>query len=364
MSFKPHLVFLTDWLPPDFGAVGQYSLLRAREMAETGRNVALYGLSSSRDSEEEEKFQNAVLKITRIKVATYDRASLAQRAWWTLCTDLKLVWRALGDMRRARDVMFTGSPPFLLHVVAPVTLFLRTRMVYRISDFYPEVLIAESGRMSWPMRLFYALTRLWRRRVARFEVLGHDQQLRLVETGIPAKKIEVRRDPSPVLINSTKKPLEPPLKDRRLLLYSGNFGVAHDHETLVQGYLRHHRYGSARVGLWINAIGSRADLAEGMLAAAGVPFHRSLPVPLEELASLLVTPAAHVITLRAPFAGYVLPSKVYGCIDSKKPILFIGPKSSDVHMLCSTSKRVPRYWQVEPGDADGVSRVLEELGAG
>jgi hypothetical protein len=27
---RPDLVFLTDWLPPDFGAVGQYSLLRTK----------------------------------------------------------------------------------------------------------------------------------------------------------------------------------------------------------------------------------------------------------------------------------------------------------------------------------------------
>src|SRR3954471_5166860 len=39
-------VILCDWLPPDFGAVGQYTLARARERARMGQRVVLIGLSS------------------------------------------------------------------------------------------------------------------------------------------------------------------------------------------------------------------------------------------------------------------------------------------------------------------------------
>lgn len=358
---RPDMVLLTDWLPPDFGAVGQYSLLRAREMAAQGKKVALYGLCSAVDSTEIESPGTGELRITWIKTATYDRASLRQRAWWTLATDLKLVWRSLGDMRRAGEVVFTGSPPFLLHLLGPLNLFMGKRLVYRITDFYPEVLFAESGKPGWLMHLFYGLTKFWRRRVEKFEVLGEDQRRRLEESGIPGERIEIRRDPSPILFSSVTKPLPLPFQGKKILLYSGNFGVAHDHETLVSGYLKHYRSGSGGVALWINAIGSRADLVTEALARAGLPVRRTLPVPLEQLASLLATAAAHVITLREPFWGYVLPSKVYAGIESGKPILFIGPRASDVHLLCSTDKRVPRYSQVEPGDSEGVFRALEEI---
>ena len=47
------LVYLCDWLPPDFGAVGQYSLLFARERAAAGEEVVLAGLSSTASSVEE-----------------------------------------------------------------------------------------------------------------------------------------------------------------------------------------------------------------------------------------------------------------------------------------------------------------------
>jgi hypothetical protein len=40
------LVIICDWLPPDFGAVGQYAVLEAREWAKRGFAVTLVGLAS------------------------------------------------------------------------------------------------------------------------------------------------------------------------------------------------------------------------------------------------------------------------------------------------------------------------------
>lgn len=356
MTGRPDLVFLCDWLPPDFGAVGQYSLQRAREMAAQGRRVVLYGLSSSDSSVRDE----GLLRVVRLKAPVYDRTKPRQRAWWTLRIALTLVGHALRDMRRCREVMFTGSPPFLLHLVGPLNVFLRRTLVYRITDFFPEAMIAERGDPSWMLALLRRLTLFWRRRVARFEVLGEDQRKRLLEGGVRPERIVLRRDPSPVAITPSTAPLARPasLAGYKLLLYSGNLGVAHDHETFLRAYVEHHRRGSGALGLWLNARGRSADRLEEALAAGRVPFHRTQPLPLEQLASLLVTPAAHLVTLRREFWGYVLPSKIYGCLASGKDILYIGPRESDVHLLCSGTKN---YWQVDPGDDGAVYRALEEL---
>jgi hypothetical protein len=352
------LVFLCDWLPPEFGAVGQYSLQRARELAAQGRSVALYGLSSSEDS----VTQEGSLRIVRLKAPLYDRTSAGERAWWTLRIGTALVWRALRDLRTGREVMFTGSPPFLLHLLAPLNVFLRRTLVYRITDFFPEVLIAARGRRSWLLALLHRLTIFWRRRIERFEVLGEDQRRRLIESGVRPERIALRRDPSPVEVSASTSPLPvpAPLAGYRVLLYSGNFGVAHDYETFLRGYLAHHRRGSRRIGLWLNARGRSADRLAQALAAERLPFHRTQPLPLTELAALLATPAAHLITLRTEFWGYVLPSKVYGCIASGKDILYVGPRESDVHLLCAGA-RGAHYWQINPGDADGVYAALEQM---
>ena len=87
-------------------------------------------------------------------------------------------------------------------------------------------------------------------------------------------------------------------------------------------------------------------------------------MPLDQLASLLVTADAQLITLRAPFWGYVLPSKVYGCIDSGKSILYIGPEESDVHLLCDTKTTPGWYARAANGDAQAVFDALEQLALG
>jgi hypothetical protein len=358
------LVYLCDWLPPDFGAVGQYSLLFARERAAQGEDVVLAGLSSTADSVEEERHGSGRLRIVRLHARTYDRADFKTRALWTARTNLALVRRLAPEMRRADEILFTGSPPFLIQLLVPLNLLLRKRLTYRITDFHPECLIAEKGR-SLPLGLFHRWTVFLRRRVHRFEVLGEDQRARLLEIGIRPERIVLRRDPSPVEIPPGLPPLDLPeeLRGYRVLLYSGNFGVAHDHETFVEGYRRHHREGSGRVVLWLNATGAKADRVEEILRREGLPVHRGRPVPLELLPRLLATPDAHLITLRDEFVGYVLPSKVYGCIQSGRQILYIGSERSDVHLLCTHEIPDSRYRRLDVGDAAGVSRALEEIGS-
>jgi len=363
---SPTLVYLCDWLPPEFGAVGQYALLCAHARAAEGEHVVLYGLTSSVGRVEELSVGRGHLKCIRLAAPAYDRSNLRQRAWWTFATNIALVSHALPDLRRCRELMFTGSPPFLLHFVAFVNLFLRKTLIYRITDFFPEALIAELGRRPWYLAALQRLTRFWRRRVDRIEVLGEDQRRRLLASGVSPDRILLRRDASPVPVGPDTVPLDrpDPLAGRKVLLYSGNFGVAHDHETFLSGYRRHHREGSAQVVLWLNAVGARADLLERALAGEGLPYHRTRPVPLEQLARLLVTPDAHLVTLRDPFWGYVLPSKIYGCIDSGKPILYVGPEESDVHLL-SRGKRTPGWYRrVAVGDSDGIFAALERIGEG
>ncbi len=367
------LLYLCDWLPPDFGAVGQYSLLFARERAARGEDVVLAGLSSQAGSIEEERPGTGRLRIVRLQARTYDRSDFKTRALWTARINLSLLWRLRREMARADEILFTGSPPFLIHLLVPLNLLLRKRLTYRITDFHPECLMAElaqssqasqSSRVPAAIRLFYRWTVFLRRRIGRFEVLGEDQRERLLAIGIQPGRIFLKRDPSPVEIPPGTPPLDRPaeLAGRVVLLYSGNFGVAHDHETFVEGYRRHHREGSGRVALWLNATGSKADRVEEILRREGLPVHRSRPVPLDLLPRLLVTPDAHLITLRDEFVGFVLPSKVYGCVQSGRPVLYVGSPRSDVHLLC-TGGLPGGYHRVDVGDAAGVARALEEIAA-
>ena len=356
------VVIIADWLPPDFGAVGQYMQMRAEGLARHGHEVTLVGLATTAPSVVRREIGTGVLTELRLQARPVPRGSLVTRLAWTVWTNLRLVWSAFPALRAADGILFTGSPPFLIHLLVPLKSLWRGRLVYRITDFHPECLIAAQDKPSRLLTSLLSLTNFWRRRVDRFEVLGEDQMRRLHdEAGIARDRITLVRDGSPVAFRDDDviEPIPTELTGFCVLLYSGNYGIAHEVETFVEGYRLHHHKGSGRVRLWLSATGAGAEEVAGRLTALGLPFHRSKPVPLERLAGLLKAPDAHLVVLKDSFVGFVMPSKIYACLGSGKPRIFVGSADSDVDLL-SRKSGVP-YWRVSCGDPQGLRAAFEAL---
>jgi hypothetical protein len=359
------LVFICDWLPPDFGAVGQYAMLDARQRASEGWAVTLVGLTSGPSRRQAaEPVGNGSLEIIRVHRHTYQRHKFVWRLIWTIQANVMLLAAAFKAMRRADAVLFTGSPPLLLHFIAPLNLLLRRRLIYRIMDFHPECLMAERGGGGLLLRALLNLTYFWRRRIDTFEVLGLDQRRRLMEIGIPEQRILLKRNPSPGAFAPGLAPL--PLPDdlrggAGVILYSGNWGVAHDDSTFIEAYARYARQSKQGLRFWLNATGAKADRVERELRSRGVPVHRSTLVPLEDLPRLLIAVDVLLVTLRDAFVGYVVPSKIHACIDSGKRILYVGSPNSDVHLLANGALPSGRYHRVDVGDVDGLANALHAL---
>jgi len=356
--------YVVDWLPPDFGAVGQYAVVFAREMVHAGQKVALIGLTSgARETARETSALGGVLEVTRLPARRYNKSGLVSRLIWSLRTNFRLIWQVIRDPRsRGAEILFTGSPPFMLFFAMAAKWLRGARLIYRVTDFYPEVLIAALAKRPLPLALFEKATWFLRKRVDAFQVLGEDQRRFLLAGGIAPERITLKRDVSPIHISGNEEPAPHPaeLAGFKVMLYSGNFGVAHEIDTVVEGLIRHHRDGGGKFGLWLNASGSAVESVAEPLRAAGLPVACTEPVALDQLPALLAAANAHLITLRPGFSGLVVPSKIYGCLQSGRPILFVGPKTSDVHLLCMQAERTT-YEQVEPGDVVAFTRALKRL---
>jgi hypothetical protein len=315
-------------------------LAYGRELAGAGHYVTLVGFSSQASSETVEELRPGRLFVQRIARPRYDKASSARRISWTIVSNVALLWGARRELRRADETQFTGSPPYLIHFVMPVARMFGLRTRYRITDFHPECSMAEYRHVPAWLALVHRITVYWRRRVDTIEIIAEDQRERLHAQGIASGRIELRRDASPVRFTPGQPAAKAPeaLRGRKLLLYSGNWGVAHDADTLVQRLLQVEQKRPGVAGLWLNATGSRVDGVERGLRGR-VACVRTRPVPLEQLAAVLMAADIHLICLREAFVGYVLPSKVYACIESRRPVLFIGSDRSDVHLLCAAAAR-------------------------
>ena len=301
---KRRLVYICDWLPPDFGAVGQYAMLFAREWAKSGWEVTLVGLTSGEPRRDpNEPIGEGTLEVIRIHRPTYEKQRLAERLLWTIVSNLVLLKAAFGSMRRADAVLFTGSPPLMLHFIAPLNLIIRKKLIYRITDFHPECLIAERGQAGFLVNVLLRLTRFWRRRIDMFEVLGLDQARRLAESGIPEERIELKRNPSPVVFSPRLRPLQLPdaLRDGSgVILYSGNWGVAHDDDTFIEAYSEYFRQSRHGLKFWLNAVGAKADRVENELRRRGSFVYRTQSGAARAVAA-------------APYCGRRAPDYPAGC---------------------------------------------------
>ena len=103
------------------------------------------------------------------------------------------------------------------------------------------------------------------------------------------------------------------------------------------------------------------------LRAEGLPVHRGRPLPLDLLPRLLITPDAHLITLRDGFVGYVLPSKVYGCVQSGRGVLYVGSPDSSVRSPLGRGRPPPGICKIRLITSDQswiLSLILQIPGGG
>jgi hypothetical protein len=95
------LVYICDWLPPDFGAVGQYAVLFARQWASEGWAVTLVGLTRGPSSREaREQVGDGSLEVLRIHRRAYQKQKFVARLVWTLVSNVVLLGAAFKAMWR------------------------------------------------------------------------------------------------------------------------------------------------------------------------------------------------------------------------------------------------------------------------
>lgn len=351
-------VYLVDWLPPVFGATGQYILKYAREYAAQSGSVAVVGLSTNSSSRSIE-FEGRLL-IQRIKRSPVNKDSFFSRIFWAFNSNILLLLHALRFLKKADEVVITGSPPFMIFLIVPLKVVFRFKLIYRITDFYPECVFAAVGDKAIYKSMLISVTNFFRRRADLIEVLGNDQAKRLRNYGFKDSQLSLVRDDVPIeFVPGLVDPImDDELNGRIVVLYSGNWGVAHDVDTFVDAFINASRV-NKDLYLWIN---SNSPVARGVfdrLQSKQVDCRLTPTAPLEQLPSILCRADIHLITLKTSFWGYVMPSKVYACLQSDRSILYIGPPESDVFSLCSDRfEELGKFRHFDIGDSAGVERFL------
>jgi hypothetical protein len=225
------------------------------------------------------------------------------------------------------------------------------RVAVWLMDLYPEALAA-SGRLSETNPIYRWYFNKRQRALGKCDLLiflGETQKALVVKReGEKVERCEVVGGQEADGTRQTKTMVVPPWDDRgnialateeslrNLALYAGNLGEAHCFEEILAAVpflpadwrIRFAVRGAKSAGLKAaaNELKSpRNQEAKRLGAEVEVTGYASE----EETPRLLASARVHLITISPGWEGVVVPSKLYGCIRTGRPVLFIGPENAD-----------------------------------
>jgi len=357
------ILFLNQFYWPDTAATGQLLSDLTEQLVTAGDTVSVicgsasYGAVSSAPPSK--------VRIYRLKNSAFSR-KVAGRMGSYLSFLVGAFWQSL--RLSAPDVVVTLTTPPLLSLIGLMIQKLRgARHVIWEMDVYPDVAVdlGVLHRDSVAAKLFGWLADLPRRHADRVIVLGECMRARLLAHGIPDNKIVIAENWAGRNEFAGLGRRESPLvvKDAISILYSGNFGLAHDAKTIcaAMAELDNRQTGGNAFRFTFAGSGSghgwlQNFCREHKLRNAVFQGY----CERQDLDARLVSCHIGLVTQKNECLGSAVPSKTYGIMAAGRPILFIGPKDS------TPARIIEQYncgWQIECGDVQGLLELLDCLSA-
>ena len=257
------------------------------------------------------------------------------------------------------DTVVTLTTPPLTSVFGRILKISRgCRHIIWEMDVYPDIAV-DLGVLRARSMLACVIGALadWSRRNADgIIVLGEDMKARLIARDIPAHKIHVAENWAD---ESEIAPL--PFPEGPLVVhYSGNFGQAHDIDTIsavIKNLSNDSRFQFVFAGGGVR----RLQLENFCHSIDGGGLANVLFRPYSSrahLGSSLAEGHLGLVTQLPQTCGSIVPSKTYGIMAAGRPILYIGPREATPARII---ERFQCGWRVNPGDAAGLTSLLERL---
>ncbi|QCO13771.1 glycosyltransferase WbuB [Azospirillum brasilense] len=354
---SPSILFVNRVFPPDKGATGRCVSDLAERMAAMGWRVTVVADGSGPSAAP----PGVTVHRTgggRPPQASGAPADARPAARGYLAAAARLIHRALRLPRH--DVVVTMTDPPLLACAGPLIAARHGAAALHWSqDVFPALLPVLGVRLPDPlMRWVDRASAQALRRQDAVVAIGRCMAGRLAAAGVPAERITVlpnwpdpRIRPVPRAENPFRQELG--LGDRFTVAYSGNMGLAHPMDAVLDAATLLARSDPAVAILLIGEGRRRAAVAEAV-ERRGLRNVRLLPLqPPDRLAESLSAADLHLATMDPRAEGLLVPSKVAGALAAGRPCLFLGPAGSEAAtMLDGCGQRLA------PDDAVGLAAAV------
>lgn len=345
------LLFVTDFLPPAFSATGQYTYSFAKKYANKKIKTILVGLGQ----EKKVFYDNEYLKIYKLKIFKLNKESQLNRIFWNINSCYKICKIIVSERANFAYLIFNGTPQFLIYFIFFLNFFIRKKIIFRTTDYFPETLIQSlNNKFLKKIVKFFLLkfTFYIRSKFYKLQFLGFDQKNYTLKN-ISVKKNQIKRDYCLIKIPSKKIKR----KKYKIILYSGNLGLAHDYKTFAKSYINYVNKNKNTYKLWINASGKELSNFLKILDENKIKYYLTKIVPIHKLGKLLSMADIHLVFLKKNFNSIVLPSKIFCILKTQGDIIYIGPSESDIKLLIEKKGG----YTIENDNYQKLSGILEKL---
>ena len=249
------------------------------------------------------------------------------------------------------------SPPLVAAVGLALRRLRSTRLMIWLMDVYPDVATALGALR--PASIGHRMAE----RLSRC-VYQHADRIVTPDRAMFAPLQRLGADPHKLTVVPNWAPNErPPIQsdDRRTdtlhVMYSGNLGLAHEFDTVLDAASRLRqrrdlRFVFAGHGAQLGRVKSEVR-RRGLGNITFAP-----PQPLAALPEFLASGDVHLVTLRERAEGLVVPSKLYGILAAGRPTLFVGPGNNEVAHTLSAARA---GWTIAPGRPGELAGHIERL---
>jgi glycosyltransferase involved in cell wall biosynthesis len=357
------LLFINRYFYPDISATSQLLTELTEDLAAQGNivtvitgNTAYIGKEARFPARE---MRNGI-RIVRVGFAQFDRSHFIGRLADYGAFTIAAFWAAV----RIKDqdcLVVLSDPPLLSVLAAAVQIIKPVKTICWLQDVFPDIAI-RAGMLSEGLvgRTLNRIARWSLDRMSQVVVIGRCMEDHLYRSGVSKSRMAVIpnwADGKQIKFVGRKENeflKAQSLEDRFVVMYSGNFGIAHEIETILS------LVSDTRDLPWLSFcfIGEGAHKQRLIEVAKHERWDhmRVLPYQMKEtLEQSLSAGDLHLVSLRGDMAGLSVPSKVYGIMAAGRPIIFIGPEESEVATLV---RQAECGFIVRPGNPQAAADAI------
>ena len=361
------VLLLNQCFYPDVVSTAQHLTDLAVGLAERGHAVRV--LASRRG------YDNLTVRFAKrevwkgIQITRVPGPGLGKAARWRRAIDfgsymLNCTVR-LAVVPRPDVVVALTSPPLISFLGALFTRARGGRFIFWVMDLNPDEAVA-AGWLREGSLVARTLDRMLKyslRHADRIIVLDRFMKERVVRKGIPTDKIAiirpwshddvVRFDEAGRLSFRERHGL----RDKFVVMYSGNHSPCHPLDTLLQAAERLKTH--PKITFCFVGGGSEFKKVQTFASERGLNNIKCLPYqPLDQLAASLSSADLQVVAMGDAFPGIVHPCKIYNVLMVGSPVLVIGPEESHIGDILQAINCNGHAQVVSHGDVEAVVQQL------